>query len=68
MLQSVVTYIGMNRALVCLDTFLAYLTKQVRDEFAKNGTKLLAIPGGCTSVLQPLDVSLNKPFKSYIRQ
>ena len=26
----------------------------------------MAIPGVCTSKVQPLDVSLNKPFKSYV--
>ena len=26
------------------------------------------IPGGLTSVVQPLDVCLNKPFKDLIRQ
>ena len=29
---------------------------------------LLLIPGGCKSILQPLDISINKPFKGYIRQ
>ena len=27
----------------------------------------VVIPGGCTSVAQPLDVSVNKPFKGHIR-
>ncbi len=63
-----IPYVGKNRALLCLDTFSAHLTEAVREEFARIGSKLLIIPGGCTSVLQPLDVSLNKPFKSYIRR
>ncbi len=62
-----IPYVGKNRALLCLDTFSAHLTEAVREEFTRIGTKLLIIPGGCTSVLQALDVSLNKPFKSYIR-
>ena len=31
-------------------------------------TDLAVIPGGLTSVLQPLDVCLNKPFKDRVRQ
>jgi hypothetical protein len=27
----------------------------------------VVIPGGCTSKVQPLDVSLNKPLKAYLR-
>ena len=61
-------YVGENPALLCLDTFSGHLTDAVKAKFAKIGTKLLVIPGGCTSVLQPLDVSINKPFKSHIRQ
>jgi hypothetical protein len=31
-------------------------------------TDLAIIPGGLTSVLQPLNVSVNKPFKDNIRK
>lgn len=27
----------------------------------------MLIPSSCTSLLQPLDVSINKPFKPYVR-
>ena len=61
-------YVSSKPALLSLDTFSAHFTKKVMDAFAKCNTTLLAIPGGCTSVLQPLDISINKPFKSYLRQ
>ena len=61
-------YVRGRPALLSLDTFTAHLTEAVKDSFHKCHTKLLIIPGGCTSILQPLDVSVNKPFKSYIRQ
>ena len=31
-------------------------------------TELVFMPGGITSVLQPMDVSINKPFKDRLRQ
>ena len=31
------------------------------------GIKVLHIPGGCTSLCQPVDVGFNKPFKDRIR-
>ena len=61
-------YVDGNRALLSLDRFSGHLTDKVKDALDKCGTKMLVIPGGCTSVLQPLDVSINKPFKAYIRQ
>ena len=61
-------YVSGKPALLSLDTFSAHLTCNVKAEFEKCHTKLLIIPGGCTSVLQPLDISINKPFKDYIRQ
>ena len=61
-------YVQGKPALLALDTFTGHLTETVRAAFDKCGTKLLVIPGGCTSVLQPLDISINKPLKSCIRQ
>lgn len=61
-------YVSGKPALLSLDTFSAHFTDKVKDAFAKCNTKLLTIPGGCTSVLQPLDISINKPFKSHIRE
>ena len=34
----------------------------------KKKTMQAVIPGGCTSLLQPLDVCLNKPFKGEIHK
>jgi hypothetical protein len=31
-------------------------------------TKLAVIPGGLTSQLQPLDISINKPFKGFMKE
>ena len=60
-------YIAGRPALLTLDTFTAHLTEAVKDAFDQCKTTLVVIPGGCTPVLQPLDISLNKPLKGYIR-
>ena len=46
-----------------LDSFKAHKTGQVKRSFKSENTDLAVISGGLTSVLQPLDVCLNKPFK-----
>ena len=58
---------GVNpRSLLVLDSFTAHKTDAVKKWFHKKNTDLAAIPGGLTSRLQPLDVSLNKPFKDKV--
>ena len=51
-----------------LDSFEAHKTEQVKRSFKSENTDLAVIPGGLTSVLQPLDVCLNKPFKDRVKQ
>ena len=51
-----------------LDSFEAQKTEQVKRSFKSENSDLAVIPGGLTSVLQPLDVCLNKPFKDRVRQ
>src|SRR6185295_19301809 len=49
------------------DSFSAHITSDVKDSFKNNNTDLVNIPGGLTSICQPLDVSINKPFKNNLR-
>lgn len=52
-----------QRTFLVLDAFVAHFTPAVKQKFKEITTVPLAIPGGCTSKLQPLDVSLNKQFQ-----
>ena len=45
------------------DMFRAHLVDSVKQKLKRNKSAQIVIPGGCTSLLQPLDVSLNKPYK-----
>ncbi len=48
-------------SLLFFDTFSAHLTAAVKESFKLCNTTVILIPGGLTSILQPLDVSINKP-------
>lgn len=55
-------------SMLVLDSFRGHLVDRVRNELKELRTDLAVIPGGLTSILQPLDVSLNKPFKDNVRR
>lgn len=55
-------------SILVLDSFRGHLTSEVKKKLAETETHLAVIPGGMTSILQPLDVCLNKPFKDRIRK
>jgi hypothetical protein len=54
--------------MLVLDTFKGHVIDSVKDQLCKMKTKLVVILGGMTSVLQPMDVSINKPFKDKVSQ
>ena len=56
------------RLLLVYDSFEAHVTDTVKASFKCENTELAVIPGGLTSLLQPLDVSLNKLFKDGVRK
>ena len=57
-----------RRSLLVFDSFEAHVTDRVKRALERENTNLTVIPGGLTSILQPLDVSLNKPFKDGVRK
>ncbi|CAB4399489.1 unnamed protein product [Rhizophagus irregularis] len=51
-----------------LDSFSAHIVDSVKRCFGEKNTNIAVIPGGLTSRLQPLDVSVNKSFKTKMRR
>ena len=55
-------------SMLVLHAFKGHLTDTVKNQLRKMNTELVVIPSGMISVLQPMDVSINKPFKDRLRQ
>ena len=54
------------QSLLVLDSFSAHIVDSVKRRFGEKNTNIAVIPGGLTSRLQPLDVSINKSFKTKV--
>ncbi|CAB4413836.1 unnamed protein product [Rhizophagus irregularis] len=50
------------------DSFRGHLEESVKQKFKDNHVELAVIPGGLTSICQPLDIAINKPFKDNLRK
>ncbi len=51
-----------------MDSFRSHRTEAVKKLIYENGHRTLFFPGRTTSYLQPLDVSINGPFKAFLRK
>ena len=54
--------------LLVLDVHKAEKTDTVAEKFLSRKTSTVYIPPGCTSIIQPLDVSINAPFKAIVNR
>ncbi len=51
-----------------LDSYRCHMMASVVGMIQDLGVEVEHIPGGCTSLCQPVDIGVNKPFKNRIRQ
>ncbi|XP_011403093.1 PREDICTED: uncharacterized protein LOC105312277 [Amphimedon queenslandica] len=61
-------FISLKEVKVALQKKAAYEDSAFLDLAHANNVDVIIIPGGCTSKIQTLDVSLNKPFKAVVRE
>ena len=57
-----------KKGLLVLDAFRCHRDDNTKAMLTQLNTDLAIIPGGLTSMLQPLDVSINMPFKCHMRE
>ena len=54
--------------LLIFDSYRCHMMASVVSKIQELGVEVKHIPGGCTSLCQPVDVGFNKPFKSRVRK
>ncbi len=54
--------------IVILDSYKVHLMGTIMNKIEDLGAEVWHIPGGCTSLCQPVDVGFNKPLKDRIRE
>ncbi len=64
----ILPYTRNAKCLLVFDVFSAHKTEGVFHYMIERNISPLLIPGGYTYCLQPLDVSINKPFKDSVRK
>jgi len=65
--EQVIPVLGGRPSLMALNMFGGHKTDEVLDTMRAHDITLSVIPGGCTSMVQPLDISINRPFKDILK-
>jgi hypothetical protein len=51
-----------------LDSYRAHMMGSVVNAIEDIGVEVVIIPGGCTSLVQPVDIGFNRPYKKRMRE
>lgn len=65
--EQLVPVLNGQPTLLAIDLFSGHKTEEVLDTFRAHDVMPSVIPGGCTGLVQPLDVSINRPFKDLLK-
>jgi len=60
--------LGSGATLLVMDLFKFHSTQEIKDWLRTHGIIPSLVPSGCTGLVQPLDVSVNRPFKDIFKQ
>jgi hypothetical protein len=52
--------------MLVLDSFNDHIVNSVKKQLVEKNTNIATIPGSCIFKLQPLDIAINKSFKSKV--
>jgi len=55
-------------SILILDSYSSHMMASVVTKIQALGIEVKHIPGGCTSLCQPVDIGFNKPFKDRVRR
>ena len=54
--------------LLVMDLFKSHSTQEIKDWLCVHRIVPSLVPGGCTGLVQPLDISVNRPFEDILKQ
>lgn len=65
--QEVSNVVGDQESLLVMDSATFHKTEAVKQKLQDHQIVLAVVPPGCTGLVQPLDVAINKAFKALLR-
>jgi len=66
--KMLIPVLGIRPTLLVMDLLCSHKTSPVRDVLGAHDIILLLVPEGYTGLVQPIDVSVNRPFKDLLKE